>query len=277
VAGHLLNLDAGQRRKTELTDETIPSLEEARLLAAELAATIPCHKGFIDAWMAIRPDVVPIMANGFQRLVAARELLIERKITWAEAARREQAIGNEMAESAVATIRGVAPQEQTVSTQPRYEPGSGPAKIGGTDYTQGDPLKSDTAGSAAGMTAVALRQDGGTFTVPVTINDTVTLDFAVDSGAADVSIPADVAMTLIRAGTIDRGDFLGNRTYVLADGSSTPSPTFRIRTLKVGDREVHDVVASIAPVNGTLLLGQSFLRHFASWSIDNHRGVLVLN
>jgi predicted aspartyl protease len=127
-----------------------------------------------------------------------------------------------------------------------------------------------------GHSEIALQKDGGTFAVPVTINDALTLNFAVDSGATDVSIPADVVLTLMRSGTIDQGDFLGNRIYVLADGSTVPSPIFRIRALRVGDREVRNVVANIAPVNGALLLGQSFLSHFASWSIDNRRGVLVL-
>ena len=50
--------------------------------------------------------------------------------------------------------------------------------------------------------------DGGTFKVPVTINRQLTLNFVVDSGAADVSIPADVFMTLVRTGTITDADFL---------------------------------------------------------------------
>ena len=33
----------------------------------------------------------------------------------------------------------------------------------------------------------------------------------------------------------------------------------------------------IAPTKGGLLLGQSFLHQFGSWSIDNRRGVLVLD
>jgi predicted aspartyl protease len=132
------------------------------------------------------------------------------------------------------------------------------------------------APAASGRSEIALHTAGGTFTVPVSINGAITLQFTIDSGAADVSIPADVVLTLMRTGTIDRGDFLGNRTYVMADGSTAPSPTFRIRSLRVGEREVRNVTGSIAPVKGGLLLGQSFLRQFGSWSIDNRRGVLVL-
>jgi len=33
----------------------------------------------------------------------------------------------------------------------------------------------------------------------------------------------------------------------------------------------------ITPLKGSLLLGQSFLSRFKSWSIDNERQVLILN
>jgi predicted aspartyl protease len=122
----------------------------------------------------------------------------------------------------------------------------------------------------------SLRQQGGTLVVPVLLNNALTLNFVIDSGAADVSVPADVVMTLYRTGTVRDTDFLGSQTYQLADGSTVPSETFRIRSLKVGNREVHNVVASISNVKGSLLLGQSFLNRFKSWSIDNNRQVLVL-
>ncbi len=118
---------------------------------------------------------------------------------------------------------------------------------------------------------IPLQEEGGTLVVPVLINNAITLNFVVDSGAADVSIPADVFLTLMRAGTVDDSDFLGSRTYELADGTQVPSQTFRIRVLKVGDLEIDNVTASIGEVTSTLLLGESFLSRFKSWSIDNQR------
>jgi gag-polyprotein putative aspartyl protease len=131
--------------------------------------------------------------------------------------------------------------------------------------------------AALSETIVQMISDGGTFRVPVTINDELTLKFVIDSGAADVSVPADVVMTLVRTGTITVTDFLGKQTYTLADGSTVPSQQFVIRSLKVGDRTLENVTGSIAPVAGTLLLGQSFLTRFNSWSIDNQRRALILN
>ena len=124
---------------------------------------------------------------------------------------------------------------------------------------------------------VPMVGDGGTFAVPATINNQLTLKFVVDSGASEVSVPTDVVSTLVRTGTIAATDFLGSRTYKLADGSTVPSQRFLIRSLKVGDRTVENVTASIAPVAGQLLLGESFLRRFKSWSIDNSRAALILN
>lgn len=140
------------------------------------------------------------------------------------------------------------------------------------------PLISDQpARTDSGTIEVALRKQSGVHTVPVTINDAFTLDFLVDSGAASVSMPADVVQALVRLGTLAPGDFLGSKDYRLADGSTLPSPTFRIRSLKVGGVVLQGVTGSMAPVNGRLLLGQSFLSRFRSWSIDNGRQVLVLD
>lgn len=132
------------------------------------------------------------------------------------------------------------------------------------------------ASSQSGTLAIPLRKQAGTFMVPVMINNALTLNFIIDSGAADVSIPADVVLTLIRTGTLRDADFLGTQIYRLADGSTVPSLTFRIRVLKVGDRDIENVTGSVAGVKGSLLLGQSFLSRFKSWSIDNQRQVLVL-
>jgi predicted aspartyl protease len=111
----------------------------------------------------------------------------------------------------------------------------------------------------------------------VKINDALTLDFLVDSGATTVSMPVDVVSALVRLGTLAPGDFLGSKEYQMADGSILPSQTFQIRSLCVGDTVLQGVTGSTAPVHGGLLLGQSFLSRFRSWSIDNGRQVLVLN
>ena len=138
---------------------------------------------------------------------------------------------------------------------------------------QSQPASPNTSSSRM----VALQSQGGTYVVSVVINDVITLKFTVDSGASDVSIPADVFSTLLRSGTINDSDFMGQQTFVLADGTRVPSVTFRLRSLRVGDALVTNVIAGLAPAKGDLLLGQSFLRRFKSWAIDNTANALIVN
>ena len=146
------------------------------------------------------------------------------------------------------------------------------------EITEIPPLALKPSDSVSGsQKIIPLEKVGGTYVVSVLINGAITLKFTVDSGAADVSIPADVFLTLVRTGTITNSDFLGSQTYVLADGSKMPSQMFRIRTLKVGNVVVENVTGSIAPIQGSLLLGQSFLGRLKSWSMDNTKHVLIIN
>jgi predicted aspartyl protease len=129
---------------------------------------------------------------------------------------------------------------------------------------------------AAGQ-EVRLERDGGTYRVPVIINGAITLKFILDSGASDVLIPADVFLTLLRTGTVSESDFLGSQTYSLADGSKLKGARFIIRELKVGGYVATNVVASVGPVSGDLLLGLSFLSKFGAVTLDNERHVLILS
>ncbi len=51
-------------------------------------------------------------------------------------------------------------------------------------------------------------------------------NLVLDSGAAEVVIPADVVLTLLRTGTVAEEDFLPGKSYTLADGSSLRSLRF---------------------------------------------------
>jgi clan AA aspartic protease (TIGR02281 family) len=178
---------------------------------------------------------------------------------------------------------------QTVEALRRYTPDSTRGKLrGNEDAAQGHLLGARAmrrtmivlllfSCSTATADSVPLIREHGTYLVPVLINDTISLNFMVDSGASDVSIPADVFSTLIRAGTISQRDMLDTQKYSLADGSTQSSRRFRIKSLRLGSTELHDVTGSVSPAAGSLLLGQSFLYKMKSWSIDNEHHLLVFN
>ena len=164
----------------------------------------------------------------------------------------------------------------SASSKPISNPSNPTALVpNGNSAVQSQAQPSQTEGNSA--EGIPLLVQGGTFVIPVLINGQITLNFTIDSGAADVSIPADVVSTLTRTGTIQESDFVGQKIYRLADGSTVPSATFLIRSLKVGSHLLENVMGSVASAQADLLLGQSFLSRFNSWSIDNKRQVLLLN
>lgn len=154
------------------------------------------------------------------------------------------------------------------------------------DETQAMPAESvpgnpseepaQTYGDQSRAYRVPLTSSGGVMTVPVTINEQVVAEFTVDSGASDVTVTEDLFLSLIQKGSISPDDYVGTSKYVLADGSVITSPVFTIRKLMVGEKVVRDVRGSITKAGGALLLGQSFLKRFKRWHIDNDTRELVL-
>ena len=124
---------------------------------------------------------------------------------------------------------------------------------------------------------VQLEKRGSAYYVPVRINDTITLPFHLDTGADDLAIPTDVALTLVRAGALRRDDLVGQNSYRLANGSKEVNDVVVLREVRVGDHVVRNVSASIIPTQGDPLLGQSFLSKFGAMTIDYKRLVLVLS
>jgi hypothetical protein len=124
--------------------------------------------------------------------------------------------------------------------------------------------------------SIKLKQSGGVYMLPVRINDTVTVPFVLDSGAAEVSIPDDVFSVLRRSDTINQSDFIGTGIYTLADGTTVSSDRYILHKMSVGDHIITDVVANVVSVKGDPLLGQSSLQKLPAWTLDNAQHALVL-
>jgi len=125
--------------------------------------------------------------------------------------------------------------------------------------------------------AIPIEAHDGAYVVPVLVNGLLPLKFIVDSGSADVSIPAEVASALRKLGTLSGADLLGSKTYLLADGSKVSSEIYRIESLKIGGLVMQNVTVRVSAENSSLLLGQSFLSRLKSWSVDNAKRLLVMD
>ena len=127
-----------------------------------------------------------------------------------------------------------------------------------------------------GPIVVPLVDQDNLYVAPVLINKAITLNFFVDSGASDISVPKDVVRTLERAGTISAADDMGEVSVTIANGATVRSRMFQIHSLTVGDTTVENLLGSEASSEAPLLLGQSFLRRFKSWAIGNNNHQLIL-
>ena len=126
------------------------------------------------------------------------------------------------------------------------------------------------------INSIPMMKKAGVYEVPVIINGVLKLNFIFDAGATDISISPDVALTLIKTGTVSDADFIGTENYKLADGSTIKSKVFLIKEIQLGNKKINNVKASISnSVKAPLLLGQSVLNKFGKVTIDYNKGVIL--
>jgi clan AA aspartic protease (TIGR02281 family) len=123
---------------------------------------------------------------------------------------------------------------------------------------------------------IKLTKKNGVFELPVKINGKIDVSFILDSGASDVHIPQNLFNKMIELGQIKKEDIIGKQTYSIADGSTVENVKFYIRKIEIGNFSAENVEASVGNDKSPLLLGQSFLQKFESYSIDIQSGFIEL-
>lgn len=125
---------------------------------------------------------------------------------------------------------------------------------------------------------INVKRTGGVYSVPVELNGVLKIDFIFDSGASDVSISPDVALILLKTGTIKNEDWLPGAYYSFADGSTAKSARFKLKSVKIGNKTITNVVCSISnSIHAPMLLGQSVLGKFGKYTFDNNKLTLTLD
>jgi len=122
-----------------------------------------------------------------------------------------------------------------------------------------------------------VKTESGLFEIPVVLNGVLKINFIFDSGASEVSLSPDVALTLIRTGTVTDNDFLPDQTYTFADGSSAKSKRFLIKKLIIGNQSLTNIEASISnSLEAPMLIGQNVLNKLGSITIDYDNLLLII-
>lgn len=125
---------------------------------------------------------------------------------------------------------------------------------------------------------ITLRKKGGVYQIPVKLNNVLDIDFIFDSGASGVSITPEIALTLIKAGTIKKSDWLEGAYYQFADGSFAKSKRFILKSVKVGNKTVYNITCRISNnLNAPMLLGQSVMEKFGKYTFDYKTNELIID
>lgn len=120
----------------------------------------------------------------------------------------------------------------------------------------------------SGKTTVKMSEENGTYKIPIEINGS-NMNFIFDTGASVISMSATEAMFLYKQGTLKEEDFVGNVNFQDATGAISEGTIIKLKTVKIGNKVLKDIKASIVHNNeAPLLFGQSALAKFGKVSID---------
>jgi aspartyl protease family protein len=124
-------------------------------------------------------------------------------------------------------------------------------------------------------TVVKIKKVNGVYEIPTEING-VPMHFIFDTGAGMISISETEAIFLFKQGKLTQEDILGKANFSDANGDISEGTIINLKTVKIGDRILENIQASVVHNLGApLLMGQSALEKFGKISIDYQRGEIT--
>ncbi|HPD58848.1 MAG TPA: retropepsin-like aspartic protease [Paludibacteraceae bacterium] len=126
-----------------------------------------------------------------------------------------------------------------------------------------------------GKTIAKIENNNGLKYIWVEING-IRLKFIFDTGASNICISSAEATVLYRQGTLQKEDILDIQYFQDATGKVSAGTEINLKTVKIGDRVLHNIEATVIDDNeAPLLLGQSALEKFGKISIDNKNNQII--
>jgi len=143
--------------------------------------------------------------------------------------------------------------------------------IQNTEENSINGLKEDAGTS----NTLKMENQNGVKYVWIEING-IRLRFIFDTGASSICISPAEATVLYRQGTLRKEDILDTEYFQDATGKISEGTKINLRSVKIGNRFLEDIEATIIDnVNAPLLLGQSVLERFGKIEIDNEKGEII--
>jgi aspartyl protease family protein len=118
---------------------------------------------------------------------------------------------------------------------------------------------------------VKMREENGVRYIPAKVNGQE-LDFVFDTGASSICISTLEVAILAKNGLLSDEDFIGKESFRDATGRISVGAKFNLKTVKIGNRELSNVEATVIEnPRAECLLGQSVLAQFGAYTIDNDK------
>ena len=129
---------------------------------------------------------------------------------------------------------------------------------------------------SADKTILKMEKIAGVYQIPTEING-IPMYFIFDTGASMISISQTEANFLYKQGKLTEEDILGKANFTDANGDISEGTIINLKTVKLGNRELNNVQASVVNnLDAPLLMGQSALENFGKISIDYQKGEITL-
>lgn len=120
------------------------------------------------------------------------------------------------------------------------------------------------------------RRSGGTFQVDCSVNG-LALNMIFDTGASDVTISKVEADFMFKNSYLSKDDIKGKQYYQIADGGISEGTVITLKEVRIGDAVLHNVNASVVKSQkAPLLLGESVLQRFGTFTVDNINSKLII-
>jgi predicted aspartyl protease len=124
---------------------------------------------------------------------------------------------------------------------------------------------------------IPLTKVGNSHKIKAKINNVLSFDFILDTGADNVLVAPDVFVTFYKAGVITDADIIGKQHFSIADGSTVKGLKFYLREIQIGEIILNNVEASvIAGGDYDMLLGGSVFKKIGKITIDYNNAELII-
>jgi hypothetical protein len=89
-------------------------------------------------------------------------------------------------------------------------------------------------------------------------------------------ISQEQALRLLTDGAINRNDFEGDAERILGAGTIADRAVFNIRELRIGDKIVNDLKATVVHrQTEPIVIGENVLRQFGDYSINREKRQII--